>query len=227
MICTYKDVTYALIRSGRKTMSIYVEPDGSVIVRAPKNVSDEQINAIVDFKRYWIHESISEFNELNKTKVVRQIVGGEGFLFMGKSYRLRIDGNNKKGLVLDQGYFVLNENEIDKARQCFIDFYREFGKEHISRRVRHFEKKFGVKTDEVRVMDLKTRWASRGKKSLNFHWKIMLAPTSVIDYVIIHELAHYVREDHTPAFWEMVESVMPNYREKKEWLRLNGANLDI
>jgi len=227
MICTYKDITFTLARSGRKTMSIYVEPDGSVLVRAPKKVKEEQINAIVDLKRYWIYKSMAEFQELNKTKVTRQIISGEGFLFMGKSYRLKINGNNSPPLALDQGYFILDENKMDKARQCFIEFYREQGKEHISQRVEYFQKKLGIEPNGVRVMDLKTRWASRGNKRLNFHWKIMLAPMSVIDYVVVHELAHYIKEDHSPAFWEIVESVMPNYREKKEWLRLNGANLDI
>jgi len=227
MICTHNDLTYTLIRSGRKTISIYVEPDGNVLIRAPKKISEKQINAFVDLKRYWIYKSIAEFEELNKTKVNRQIINGEGYLFMGKSYRLKINGNNKDPLSLDHGYFILNEDKMDKARQCFIDFYREHGKDYISQRVKYFKKRLGVEPDDVRVMDLKTRWASRGKKNLNFNWKVMLAPMSIIDYVVVHELAHYLKEDHSPAFWEIVESIMLDYQEKKEWLRLNGANLDI
>jgi predicted metal-dependent hydrolase len=76
-------------------------------------------------------------------------------------------------------------------------------------------------------MELKNRWASRSEKGLNFHWKVVLAPVTVIDYIIVHELAHYLRPDHGLQFWDTVESVIPNYHEKKEWLRKNGANLDI
>ena len=76
-------------------------------------------------------------------------------------------------------------------------------------------------------MSLRNRWASRSKKGLNFHWKVMLAPISVIDYIIVHELSHLIKQDHGPAFLEIVESLMPNYHEKKGWLRINGANLDI
>jgi hypothetical protein len=227
MNCICKDLKYTLALSDRKTMSIYVEPDGSVLVRAPKNIAKDRINAIVDLKRYWIHKSIAEFRELNKTKVERQIRSGEGFLYMGKSHRLKLDCNVEVPLALKNGFFLLKEKAAHNAKNLFIEFYREQGKMHIPQRVEYFRKRMGIQKVEVRVLDLKKRWASWGKKNLNFHWKIMLAPVSVIDYIIVHELAHAMKKNHSPAFWEIVESVMPNYREKKEWLRLNGANLDI
>jgi len=93
--------------------------------------------------------------------------------------------------------------------------------------VEYFSKKLGVKLPEIKVMDLKKRWASKSKKGLNFHWKIMLAPITVIDYVIVHELAHLKHQNHSDAFWELVGSVMPSYLDRKNWLRLNGAGLDI
>jgi len=227
MICKHKNLTYTLAKSDRKTMSIYVEPDGSVLVRAPKDITQKKLDAILDLKSYWIYKSISEFQELNKTKVTRQIAHGEGFLFMGKSYRLKIDKNTPTPLVINQGYFILGAGKIKNARKHFINFYREKGKEHIPTRVAYFKKKLGVEPQTIRVMDLKKRWASQSKKGINFHWKVMLAPMSVIDYIIVHELTHLHVQDHSPEFWEIVESVMPNYEEKKNWLRINGANLDI
>ena len=121
----------------------------------------------------------------------------------------------------------MNENYLENAKQVFIDFYKEAGKRYIPPRVAHFDKKLGVLPEKIRVMELKNRWASRGNSGLNFHWKLMLAPQSVIDYVIVHELAHYIKADHSKIFWECVEAVMPNYQEKKNWLRTNGAYLDI
>lgn len=227
MICTCKDLNYTLLKSERKTMSIYVEPEGRVVVRAPKDVSKQQINAIIDLKRHWIYKSIAEFQELNKTKVTRQITNGEGFLFMGRSYRLKIEKNIDKSFTLTQGYFVIREDKIHKARELFINFYREQGKILFSKRVKYYKDKIGVNPAKIRVMDLKKRWASRSNKSLNFHWKVMLAPISVIDYIIVHELAHFMKENHGPEFWEIMESVMPSYEEKKRWLQTNGANLDI
>ena len=227
MICTFKDITYSLTQTNRKTLSIYVEPDGSVTVRAPKNVDLDKINSIVDLKRPWIYRGIAELQELNKAKANRSLANGEGYLYMGKSYRLKIEKNLKQALSLSQGFFMLDESQIDKAKKHFIDFYKEKGKKHVTERVNYFKKKIGVEPKSVRIMELGKRWASRGKTGLNFHWKVMLAPISVIDYIIVHELAHLKRENHSPQFWEIVESVIPNYAEKKNWLRLNGANLDI
>lgn len=227
MICTYKDITYSLIQTNRKTISIYVEPDGSITVRAPKNVDLHKINSIVDLKRPWIYKGIAELKELNSAKANRDLVNGEGYLYMGRSYRLKIERNLKLPLSLTQGFFRLDEKQTHEAKKHFINFYKEKGRKHITERVDYFKKKVGVEPKSIRIMDLKKRWASRGKTRLNFHWKVMLAPISVIDYVIVHELAHLKKEDHSPQFWEIVESIIPNYAEKKNWLRLNGANLDI
>jgi len=227
MICTYKDLTYTLAKSDRKTMSIYVKPDGNVLVRAPKDITQKKLDAILALKSYWICKSMAELQELNRTKVTRQIAHGEGFLFIGKSYRLKIDKNIQNKLVLNQGYFILHADEIENAREHFIDFYREKGKECIPNRVAYFKKKLGVKPRTIRVMDLRNRWASQSKKGVNFHWKLMLAPRRIIDYIVVHELAHMRIPDHSQEFWELVESVMSNYEEKKKWLRINGANLDI
>lgn len=227
MIHTFDDITFSLIKSERKTISIYVEPDGSIIVRAPKNIALEKVNNILDLKRFWIYESLAEFQELSQTKVKRKVTNGEGFLYMGKSYRLKIDKNLQKPLSLTQGYFLIDEKQIHKVKEHFINFYKEKGNKHIPQRVEYFKKKIGVEPKNIVIRELKNRWASRSRTALNFHWKVMLAPMSIIDYIIVHELAHFIKKDHSNEFWEIVESVMPNYVEKKNWLRTNGANLDI
>ncbi len=221
------DFRYKLVRSERKTMSIYVERDGSILVRAPERIPRKQIDAIMNQKKFWVYKSISEFQELNGSRVRRQIADGEGFLFMGKSYRLMIGRNLDVPLSLQQGYFFLHEDEVDNARTHFINFYRKKGKEHIADRVKYFKTKFGLSPEAIRVMELRNRWASRTEKGLNFHWKVALAPMTVIDYIIVHELAHYKEPRHNHRFWELVESVMPDYEEKRNWLRMNGASLDI
>ncbi len=196
-------------------------------MRAPKGINQTQINAIMNRKKFWVYKAIAEFQELNKSRITRQIANGEGFLFLGKSYRLKIENNLNAPLSLEQGYFRLKEAEVDNAREHFINFYKGKGREYIAERVEYYGSKLGQSPIAIRVMELKRRWASRGKKSLNFHWKVALAPMSVIDYVIVHELAHYRKPNHSPAFWEIVESVMPDYQERKNWLRVNGASLDI
>jgi predicted metal-dependent hydrolase len=227
MIRSFKGIEYTLVQTDRKTLSIYVEPNGSVLVRAPKDSSVEKIDEILEKKRLWIFKSLVEFQELNHSRVKRTIANGEGFLFLGRSYRLKIEPDLIKPLSLSGGYFLLDEIYSNQARKHFINFYKKQGKDLIPKRVEYFASKLDVKPKNIVIRELRTRWASLSRTALNFHWKIMLAPISIIDYVIIHELAHLLKEDHSPAFWEIVESVMPIYKEKKNWLRQNGAFLDI
>jgi len=224
---TYKDMNYSLTQTDRKTISIYVEPGGIIRVRAPKTLSLEEINKKLDSKRYWIYKSITELDELNKAKVERNFTDGEGFIFMGKNYRLKIKTDQKEPLSLSENYFILNERNINSARKLFISFYKKNGIDYLSKRVEYFKKKLGVEPQRVRVVDLRKRWGSKSKTGLNFHWKIMMAPLDVIDYVVVHELVHYIQEDHNDDFWDRVASIIPDYKDKKDWLMLNGASLDI
>jgi hypothetical protein len=224
---TYKDITYSVERKERKTLSIYVEPTGKIKILAPKDISKEELNQIIENKRYWIYKSLSELEELNETKVEREIVDGEGFLYLGRSYKLKIQKNLKRPLTLRQGRFYLDKAHKMDAQDCFKEFYREKGLKHVSERVNYFKGKLGVSPNPVRVMELKNRWGSCSEKHLNFHWKIMMAPMKIIDYIIVHELAHIIEPKHSLRFWEIVGAVIPDYRQRREWLKVNGANLDI
>jgi hypothetical protein len=85
-----------------------------------------------------------------------------------------------------------------------------------------------VEASAVKVLDLKHHWASCTPGGrLNFHWKCMMAPATVLDYIVVHELAHLRYPNHTAAFWNEVDKVMPDYRDRKEWLRVNGAGMGV
>ena len=226
-VLKYKDISYVLKLSDRKTISIYVEPNGQVKILAPQGITSNKLKDILEIKSYWIYKSLAELSALNKNKTKRELVDGEGFLFLGKSYRLKIDKNLNKPLFLGDDYFYLDEKHISKAKNLFINFYKDKGLNYIPERICFFEKKMGVSSKPIRLMELKNRWASCSEKHLNFHWKTMLAPPTVVDYVLVHELSHLIEPKHNKAFWSIIESVMPDYTERKEWLRINGANLDI
>jgi predicted metal-dependent hydrolase len=233
---TYEDVEYTLIRSNRrKTASIYVERDGSVTVRVPDNLSDVEIEALIEGKRYWIHKHLSEWQELNAAQVLREYVNGEGFLYLGRSYRLQWADDLAVPLLLKGGYFLLRRdpNTQGTPEEAFRAFYREQGRAKIPERVKRYAPAFGIGLPEVHIMDLGHRWASanaaaaEGKGRLNFHWRCMMAPLTALDYIVVHELAHLIVPDHSPAFWSEVDKVMPDYRDRQRWLREHGAGMDL
>jgi len=228
-----KEIDYEVVRSRRATADIVVERDGRIIVRAPKHVPDERVEDIVEAKRYWIYKTLAEWRDLNATRVLREYRNGEGFLYLGRSHRLLLVADQDEPLLLKDGRFCLQRDIVDRgdigaAQAAFRDYYIVRGRERIAGRVSYYAPKVGVKPVQVDVRELGNRWAScspRGR--LAFHWKCMMAPQTVIDYIVVHELCHFHHRDHTEAFWNEVDKVMPAYRERKEWLRVHGAGLDV
>lgn len=224
----YKDINYELKQSKRKTMSIYIERDGRVSVLAPEHLNIEEIEKVLEEKRYWIYSQLAEWEYLNSARVNRQFVNGEGFLYLGRSYRLKLVEEQDEPLKLYQGYFCLRKKDVPSATEHFKDFYRRKGTEKLKDRVDHYKDMLGVQPQGIRVMELKNRWASCSKNNiLNFHWKCIMAPMTIIDYIVVHELAHFIYPNHNESFWNVVDKVLPDYLERKNWLRENGAALDI
>lgn len=227
------DITYDVIRSRRSTADIIIERDGSVVVRAPEWADDEQVASIVKSKHYWIYQGLAEWRDLNATRVLRAYKNGEGFLYLGRAYRLLLVSDQDDALQMRNGRFTLRRDLVEQgaiaaAKTAFRDFYVAKGLERLRRRVGYFAPKVGVEPAGIEVKELGLRWAScsPGGK-LSFHWKCMMAPQTIIDYVVVHELCHFHHRDHTDAFWNEVDKVMPDFRERKEWLRKHGAGLDV
>lgn len=226
-------IHFEVIRSRRTTADIIIERDGGVIVRAPEWATDEQVASLVESKSFSIYQGLAEWRELNATRVLREYKNGEGFMYLGRSYRLLIVSDQEEALQLKNGRFSLHrdllaDGKIDAAQGAFRTFYIAKGLGRLPRRVHYYAPKVGVEPTAVEVKELGQRWAScstLGK--LSFHWKCMMAPQTIIDYIVVHELCHFHHRDHTDAFWNEVDKVMPDFRERKEWLRKNGAGLDI
>ena len=114
------------------------------------------------------------------------------------------------------------------ARAAFRNYYIVRGRERIMDRLNYYAPKVGVLLRKVDVRELGNRWAFYSPAgNLAFHWKCLMAPPTIIDYIVVHELCHFHHLDHTNAFWNEVDKVLPNYLERKDWLRRNGAGLDI
>lgn len=221
------------MRSNRATADIVIERDGRVLVRAPESIPDERIEDIVETKRYWIYKNLAEWRNLNATRVLREYRNGEGFLYLGRSYRLSLVADQEEPLLLKNGRFCLRRDLVDRgemaaAKAAFRDYYIAQGRDRISRRVGYYAPKVGVTPRVVDVRELGHRWASCSPRgNVAFHWKCMMAPQTIVDYIVVHELCHFHHLDHTDAFWNEVDKVMPAYGERREWLRTYGAGLDV
>lgn len=228
-----KTLAYDVIRSRRSTADIIIERDGSITVRAPEWLDDDEVANIVESKHYWIYQGLAAWRDLNATRVLREYKNGEGFLYLGRAYRLLLVSDQDEPLQLKNGRFSLGRDLVERgqiaaAKAAFRAFYTVKGLERLRSRVAYYAPKVGVDPKGVAVRDLGHRWASCSPtENLAFHWKCIMAPQTIIDYIVVHELCHFHHRDHTDAFWNEVDKVMPDFRERKEWLRENGAGLDI
>lgn len=228
----YQDIEYSLRRSRRKTASIFIERDGSVALIVPRELPDKEVEALLERKLAWIYKSLAEWRSLNAAKVQREFVNGEGFLYLGRTYRLKLVQHQEVPLLLKDGYFLLNTSAQSQLaaepQEIFRDFYRTKGFKRIPERVAFYQPRIGVQHKGLRIMELGHRWASCSVNGvLNFHWKCMMAPMTVLDYIVVHELSHILHPRHTNEFWEQVDKVLPDWRERLRWLERFGASLDL
>lgn len=226
------DIEYSLLPgSSRKTTDIIIDRNGAVVVKPPEFIKPEQADEIVWSKRMWIYKNLAEWKDLNRAAVLKEWVNGETFLYLGSRYRLLLIPDQEIALQLKDGRFILDARlavNQTGAKNAFIEFYKDKAHSRIPERVDFYAKKLGLSPKNITIKDMSFRWASCGKSnSLQFNWRIMMAPGKIIDYIIVHELCHFRYKNHTDAFWNEIDKVMPDYPERKEWLKNNGASLDI
>ena len=178
-------ISYQIIRSSRKTMSLEIKPDGRIIVRAPLRLSETRIRKFVEEKQEWILKNLEKIQKRDEQKE-------------------------------DIPRLSALERQHLQNKACVV----------IPRRVAYFAEKAGVTYGKITLRQQKTRWGSCASNgNLNFNWLLILAPSKVMDYVVVHELCHRKEMNHSQVFWKEVESILPDYRERKKWLKDNGWRL--
>ena len=209
----------------RKNMEIVVDREGGLSIKAPKNVKTEHLRKFLKEKEFWVYTKLFEKQLLLKSKSKNQFRYGEKFPYLGKAYSLSRTGKTKT-IALEKGKFILPNTELDT--RYFVDWYSSHARKWISQKISQYERKLGIKATKIRVLDLGNRWGScSSDNTLNFHWRVILAPPKIVEYVIVHEIIHMIEKNHTPEFWKKLGKIMPDYLDRKQWLQVNGASLDI
>lgn len=215
-----------IIRSRRKTIALVILADGSLVVRAPLRATKRQIEELVEQKERWIRAK-QDFARSAPRIQPKTFSQGEQFMYLGKLYPLHIRDITRKDLVLEDR-FILPGNALPQAAILFSNWYRRQALMVISNRVELYARQIGLTYQQVRISSARTRWGSCSSSGkLSFTWRLVMAPIEVIDYVVVHELVHTLEHNHSRAFWIKVERIMPDYRQKMEWLKANGDRLRL
>ncbi len=213
--------------SNRKTMQLTVDRDSSLLLTAPPFVKDDVLEGFVRSKLSWVYQKLAEKSLMQKTIRPKQFVQSEGYLYLGRSYRLNLVDEQETPLKFHHGRFHLSKNHIADARKLFIDWYIAKGVKWLEAKANEFKNRLGVEYSSVKVRDLGYRWGSCGKgQVLYFHWKTILLPAKIAEYVVVHELSHLIEPSHGADFWLCVERAMPDYKERKNWLAEHGMDVE-
>lgn len=215
-----------LIRSKRRTIALIVERDGTLTVRAPMRAAKKDIEAFVQGSSSWIERIRQRLKSITEVKP-KQFVDGEHFLFLGSSYDLKLVPPQRPALQFENG-FTLSHTAHERAEGLFVHWYKLQALEFLCQRVDAYAKQYDFSPKQVKITSAKTRWGSCSPNgTLNFTWRLMMAPSAVIDYVVVHELAHLRVKNHSRKFWKAVESILPEYKLQRKWLREHGHELRL
>ncbi|MGN1181091.1 MAG: M48 family metallopeptidase [Suilimivivens sp.] len=224
---------YQLIKSKRKTIAISFDGDGNLIVKAPYFVRNYEVEAFVRSKADWIEATAIRLKrEKEKRENTRlKLESGDMLPFLGEQRVLTVIREDRKRAKVNCAMerllvFVPYDAGYEYRREALEKWYRKEASVIIGEKAEEYASRLNVAFKDIHIKDQKSRWGSCSSKgNLNFNWRLVMAPESVLDYVVIHELCHLRYMDHSEHFWNLVSGVCPAYRQYRKWLKENGESL--
>jgi len=218
-----KDIPYSVVRSRRRTVALVVTADARLIVRAPRRTSNAYIERLIREKSGWIEKKIGQME--SERRPPRKFAAGESFMFLGREYPLGISPAPEGDSIEKEGAITIDQSQPD-IRRAIIVWYVEQAERLLRRRCAELAEKTGYRPLSVRISAARSRWGSCNRSGkVNISWRLIMAPWPVIDAVIIHELVHLEVKNHSRHFWERVGAIVPDYRQRMEWLKRHRIQL--
>lgn len=228
-------LTFRVARSARrKTIGLTVDRNASLIAHLPEDTPQAAASDMIRSKLVWVYQKLAEHGGAVDGDVFRrpEFVDGESFYFLGRHYRLKLvepaQGQRSIPAIRFLGDRMLfRRSQAETGEKRIAEYYIRAGRRFLNDAVSRWSAILGAgPAGYVNVMDLGFRWGScSADGTLNFHWRIMQLPARIIDYIVVHELAHIRVRDHSAAFWREVEKALPDYAALRAWLRQKGGEL--
>ena len=226
--CEDGDIPYLRTRKSVKNVNLRIKPEGEVLVSANNSVSTDFIDAFIEKKQRYIFSVLSRYEEKKKLfqAVPKRYVSGESYDLLGKSLRLKVEANKEENVYTDGVYIFLKVKDKDDFRHKEImmskwlkQYQTTVFEELLQKKYLLFEK-YGVTYPTLKIRNMTSRWGSCQPKKgiITLNSKLIEAPRNCIEYVILHELVHFIHPNHSRQFWDFVAMMMPDWKERKEAL---------
>lgn len=221
-------IHFEVVRAARKTLQIEVYPDAKVLVKTPEDTCIDEIERRIQRRGRWICKQLDFFQQFEPRTPQRKYLGGETHLYLGRQYRLKILQAEQCSVKLIRGYFQVSikGGQSPQVIKHLLDQW--YAEKASSRFQNSFERcwpkfeRMGLSKPKLSIRHMKTRWgslSSSGRLTLNID--LIRAPNECLDYVVIHELCHLKHHNHSPAFYELLEATMPDWKKRKHKLELS------
>lgn len=232
-----QEIDFTIQRSPRrrKTVSIIVDPNDGVLLKSPSHVCTDTLRDIAYGKGAWIIQKLRLQCEDSCTLPEREFITGESVQYLGRNYILKVIYDpilRNGGFCRLKGKYLecVVSDKLDEniCLEAIKRWYFERAKIKLEERVKYYSNIMSLTHGGILLREQKKRWAScDAEGNLRFNWQLIMAPLKLVDYIVVHELAHLRIRNHSPAFWRLVSSVLPDYEDRKEKLRKLGVRLSI
>ncbi|MDD5728723.1 MAG: SprT family zinc-dependent metalloprotease [Victivallales bacterium] len=210
-----------IIRSERRTLSIQIENDGTVVVRAPVRMPELLIRQFVAGKSLWIERHRCKLRQHQADTPKHSFISGDSFYFLGEKYGLELKSDAAREITLEGNFHCAPAN-AEVIRKRLRRWYRKEAYFYLTEHLNTYAEKYALPYNELKINSASRRWGScSAAGNINFPWRIMMCPENIIDYIIVHEMAHLKHLNHSPRFWREVEKLCPTWRDKRKWLYAN------
>lgn len=215
---------YLLFRSPRRRrLSVQITPAGEVVVRTPLHLPHETVELFLNKYASWIKQKLLGARQ-NPPHCFNE---GEEFYYLGTPYRLLFGDSGSHSIKFDEAFIVAAELSA-KAEELLVNWMRRQALKHLEKRTPELAATHNLQYNRMSLNDAGTNWGSCSSKGcLRFNWRLIQCPPEVIDYIIVHELAHLQEMNHSPRYWALVARMYPDYEKHKNWLKRNVSRLRL
>lgn len=223
-------ISYIIKRSARaKHVRLEVRPETGLTVVIPKSYKIGQLPDLLETKERWILDKLAKCGKVQPLCAVEEVKSGDVIPYLGRDLEVvkRQDHRNPDSVKLEHNRLIVSLRSATSRLNLVLEqWYRMQAAKLIKERADKLSARLGLTYNRLIIRGQKTRWGSCSHKgNLSFNWKLIMAPEPVIDYIIIHELAHLKEMNHTKRFWELVVEHCPRWREHKKWLNDHETEL--
>ena len=209
-----------VLRSKRRTLTLYIKHQ-KVLVRCPLSATDKEIDEFIRSNFGWINERLKEERIFEKEML--KIENHGKIFYKARELTIVFRERREKKILVSGNKFIIQGNTINPSAATIQveDYLIDKASEYIIPRAKGLARHLGVdgKIKEVKLRKTKSKWGHCTSKGIiQFNWLIMLAPYSIIDYIITHEVCHLIYMDHSRNFWNLVESICPGHKDYVTWL---------